>query len=362
MQAITKGKSITCHCWNKDGTKCAFCPNNNDIIIATKDGAGWKEEYCLKQHDSVVTGIDWDTIHDRIVSCSQDRNAYVWTYDDAEKKWKPVLVILRINRAATHVKWSPKGDKFAVASGAKVVSVCHFEEDNDWWVSKHVKKHRSTITRIAWHPNNQLLATASTDFKARIFNCAIREVDGKQVETAWGKKKPFDEPLCEFDCNGWVQGIAFSPSGNRLAFVSHDSTVSVAECHEGAEPTVSVTKMKLLPMMDCMFLDETKIVVAGYDCAPYLVALSGPETWKVVKCLDEKKAPAAAKTASATQSAMKMFQDQASKGTTDASKLAGDVATKHQNTITDIEVYKRNGAMVTEFSTSGLDGQIHWWK
>jgi len=362
MQAITKGKSITCHSWNADGTRCAFCPNNNDVIIAVKEGTTWKQEFVLKQHDSVVTGIDWDRINNRIVTCSQDRNAYVWTFDEQEKAWKPVLVILRINRAATHVKWSPKGDKFAVASGAKVVSVCHFEEENDWWVSKHVKKHRSTVTRIAWHPNNQLLATASTDFKARIFNCAIREVDGRQVETAWGKKKPFDEPLCEFDCAGWVQGIAFSPSGNRLAFVGHDSTVSIAECHDGAEPTLSITKLKLLPMMDCLFLDETKIVIAGHDCAPYLVALTGPETWKVVKCLDEKKAEAPTKAASATQTAMKMFQNQSTKGTADSAKLAGDVATKHQNTITDIEVYKRNSTMVTEFTTSGLDGEIYWWK
>jgi len=360
MLSITKGKSITCHSWNADGTKCAFCPNNNDVIIAAKEGAGWKTEAVLKQHDSVVTGIDWDRIHNRIVTCSQDRNAYVWTYDG--KEWKPVLVILRINRAATHVKWSPKGDKFAVASGAKVVSVCHFEEENDWWVSKHVKKHRSTVTRVAWHPNNQLLATASTDFKARIFNCAIREVDGRQVETAWGKKKPFDEPLCEFDCAGWVQGIAFSPSGNRLAFVGHDSTVSVAECYDGAEPGLYVTKMKLLPMMDCMFLDENRLVVAGHDCAPYLVAPNSEGKWVVQKCVDEKKAAGPAKTASATQAAMKMFQDQSTKGTTDSSKLAGDVATKHQNTITDIEPYKRSGANVTEYTTSGLDGEIFWWK
>lgn len=36
--------------------------------------------------------------------------------------WKPTLVLLRINRAATYVKWSPKEDKFAVASGARWVS------------------------------------------------------------------------------------------------------------------------------------------------------------------------------------------------------------------------------------------------
>lgn len=39
----------------------------------------------------------------------QDRNAYVWTIDD-KGKWKPTLVLLRICRAATCVKWSPNGN------------------------------------------------------------------------------------------------------------------------------------------------------------------------------------------------------------------------------------------------------------
>ena len=37
----------------------------------------------------------------------KDKNAYVWKLDD--KSWKPELVVLRINRAATCCKWSPNG-------------------------------------------------------------------------------------------------------------------------------------------------------------------------------------------------------------------------------------------------------------
>lgn len=73
------------------------------------------------QHDKVITSIDWGKLTNRIVTCSQDRNAYVWTETpDPETGaliWKPTLVLLRINRAATFVRWSPKEDKFAVASG-----------------------------------------------------------------------------------------------------------------------------------------------------------------------------------------------------------------------------------------------------
>ncbi len=46
-----------------------------------------------------------------LVTCSADRNAYVWTRCN-EGKWKPTLVLLRINRAATCVRWSPLGNFF----------------------------------------------------------------------------------------------------------------------------------------------------------------------------------------------------------------------------------------------------------
>ena len=79
---------------------------------------------------SQLAGIDWAPKSDRIVTCGADRNAYVWSQKDGV--WKPTLVILRINRAATFVTWSPLENKFAVGSGARLISVCYFESENDW--------------------------------------------------------------------------------------------------------------------------------------------------------------------------------------------------------------------------------------
>jgi len=111
-----------------------------------------------------------------------------------------------------------------------------------------------------------------------------------------------------------------------------------------------------------MFLDESKIVVAGFDCAPYLVALKGPGQWELIKSLDEKKATAAPAKTNATRAAFTMFQDKATKGTTDSSALKTTVETKHQNTITCIRPYTSSPTAVTEFTTSGLDGAIYFWK
>ena len=48
------------------------------------------------------------------------------------------------------------GNKFAVTSSAKVVPVCHYEQGNDWWVSKTIKKHKSTVLALDWHRNNKV--------------------------------------------------------------------------------------------------------------------------------------------------------------------------------------------------------------
>jgi actin related protein 2/3 complex, subunit 1A/1B len=148
----------------------------------------------IAQHDKQITSIDWAPNTNRIVTASQDRNAYVWQ-QTPEGTWKPTLVLLRINRAATFVRWSPLENKFAVASGARcasllpiaersdqqgfrTISICSFDPENDWWVSKPLRRPiRSTVLSVDWHPNNVLLAAGSADMKARVFSAYIKDID-----------------------------------------------------------------------------------------------------------------------------------------------------------------------------------------
>jgi len=344
---------ITCHAWNADGSKVALCPNNNEIHIYAKKGADYVLESKLAEHDQVVTGIDWGKKSNRIVSCSEDRNAYVWTWKD--NTWKPTLVILRINRCATDVKWSPEENKFAVASGAKCVSVCYFEEDNDWWVSKHIKKHKSTVIKVDWHPNNVLLATGSSDFKCRIFCAFIKGVDKGNPTTPFGSKMVFGECFAEFDTTmGWVQGVQWSPSGNKLAFIGHDSTLCVADVSTG-NAVIDCVKYNDLPFKDLLWTAEDSLVCVGHDCNPTLFQNKGG--WQFVRKLDTGVTASAADLAKGN-SAFKTFQNKVDKAET---ATETKLTTKHQNTITWIIAYKKNGNAVAQYSTSGLDGNLGIW-
>lgn len=201
--------SITAHAWNADRTLLALCPNDTTIQVYKFANNDFTLMETLTQHDAVVTSLAWGHKQNRILSCSQDRNAYVWRFE--EGRWQPTLVLLRINRAATSCAWSPREDKFAVASGSKVVAVCYFDKDYDWWVSKHIKLHSSTVLDVAWHPNNVLIATGCSDSRVRVISAWMKGVDTKDDITndAFGTKLPFETLCTEIKVGGWVHAVAW---------------------------------------------------------------------------------------------------------------------------------------------------------
>jgi len=342
---------ITAHAWNGDRSRVALCPNNNEVHIYKRTGNDFELETTLKEHDSVVTGIDWAPKTNRLLTCSQDRNAYVWTFEAGT--WKPTLVILRINRAATACQWSPKEDKFAVGSGAKLVSVCYFEPDNNWWVSKHIReKVDSTISCIDWHPNNILLAAGGTDGRARVVSGFVSGIDKKddvKGGTAFGNKLPFGTLLAEYQVNGWVQAIQWSPSGNQLAWTSQDSSIHFLSCPAADHKLTSVST-RFLPFRDLVWIGENNVVAVGYDANPTLFVAAGAN-WKFDRLLDVKQAAGAGKSVGAKE----QWQARTNLGSESAGQDT-KLDTQHQNCVSVIRRVD-NGS----FSTTGNDGNIGLW-
>lgn len=376
---------ISCYAQSGSADRLALSPNNNLVYIYRQQDSSWVEETVLEQHDMRVTSIDWAPKTDRIVTCSADRNAYVWTQSDGI--WKPTLVLLRINRAATCVKWSPNEDKFAVGTAAKLVCVCYFEKANDWWVSRHIKKPiKSTVTCIDWHPNNIFLACGSTDYKSRIFSAIVKEVDvdaskptglDKLRQSGWVKKNgtaattngsngeegaiqslaSTGAMLNEFLNSGaWVHDVSFSPDGSKLAWVSHDSSLSVVDSSHSM--TVVTLKTRYLPFLSCVWVSQNSLVAAGHDCCPMLfnhqtTANVGP-VMKFIGRLDRSQ-----KKEADGQNAMRKFKDLDAKADPTQHINAGDscLGTIHQNTIGQIKLCSKSKSV----ATVGLDGKFVVW-
>ena len=129
----------------------------------------------------MITGLDWCPVTDKIISCSIDRNAYVWI-SDGKGKWKPTLAALRISKGASCVAWNNNGTKFTAGSSNGSIIVGHFEAENDWWLCKHLKVNtENTITSIAWHPNGIDIVAGSIDGTVIVTSGYIKNVDQKYV-------------------------------------------------------------------------------------------------------------------------------------------------------------------------------------
>ncbi|EGC42509.1 Arp2/3 complex chain sop2 [Histoplasma capsulatum var. duboisii H88] len=348
---------ITDHSFSADKQTLAVA-KDNVVDLYQKSGSKYTLSDELKGHDKTVTGVDIAPRSGKIVTCSQDRNAYVWERTPAG--WKPTLVLLRINRAATFVRWSPSEQKFAVGSGARAIAVCYFEEENDWWISKHLKKPiRSTITTLAWHPNSVLLAAGSTDSHARVFSSFIKGIEERPEPSAWGERLPFNTVCGEFlnDSAGWIHGCAFSPSGNSLAFTAHDSSVTIVYPSAPDQPPKAMLNIstRLLPFMSLIWNGDNELIAAGHDSEAY--RLSGDESgWQLLGPVDAKARAGADSVRE--ESALNKFRQMDIKGST---KNDTQLQTVHQNTISTVRVYEETGGKVRKFSTSGVDGRIVVW-
>ena len=270
----------------------------NDIRIYQKLAGQWKLIHSLTEHLSRVLAIDWAPKTNQIVSASavrtpftrqrsrtvrfiQDYNAYVWTLEN--DVWKPQMVELqRTNRAVCCAKWSPEGsrvvqkssrtinsfvvrileNKFAIGSSDKNVAICYYEKEQRFWAAEMIKKKpKSTVTCIAWHPNNQLLAVGSCDYRCRLekpscqfsksiflnsaeFTRPISKQSMDKQKHPRGEASPksanffmsYNQVYCSTDLqrggdslrfleSGWIHDVAFSQLGDNIAWVSHNSII-----------------------------------------------------------------------------------------------------------------------------------------
>ncbi|XP_057861255.1 actin-related protein 2/3 complex subunit 1A [Cryptomeria japonica] len=358
---------ITCHAWNAELSMVAVCPNNSEVHIykASPDGSSiWNRIHILQKHDQLISGIDWGMRSNKIVTVSHDRNSYVWSLEGVE--WLPTLVILRLNRAAICVKWSPRENKFAVGSGAKSVCICYYEQDNNWWVSKLIrKKHNSSVTSVAWHPNNVLLATSSADGKCRVFSTFIKGVDTRDSTVSPFCDMKFGEQVVQLDlAYSWAFGAKWSPSGNSLAYVGHSSTIYFID-DVGPSAVAQEVAFRDLPLRDILFLSEKMVVGVGFDCNPMLFAADSNGTWSFVKFLDEKKSTATtSKYGSQFSEAFGKFYGQAKHGSNvDSVEPSRAPGGSHENCITCIVPLPHPGeTTLRHFSTSGMDGKVVIWE
>ncbi len=117
------------------------------------------------------------------------------------------------------------------------------------------------------------------------------DVDGACSAAALGASR-FGEQLLAVDSGAWVLAVAWSPSGDTLAFCSQDSTLTLlpavhlsdAGSLGSAESRLQLLKLPGLPLKCLAFLSDSVLVGAGFDFRPLLFRRQeGSGLWQLVR-------------------------------------------------------------------------------
>jgi actin related protein 2/3 complex subunit 1A/1B len=279
---------ISSHAWNKDGTLLAICPNTPDLLIYKVNGKNAPDLlYTLNEHTQVISSVDFSQ-DGRIVTCSHDRNAYVWTFDKAADTWRPDLVILRLDRAATYCRWASDGKQFVVATGASKFRVCAFDPEQNWWKAFSYSHERPTALTVDFLPDNQHVICATTDRHCRYFTLDETEAPAKKKTSKSGaSKKAREFCLAKWPAQGWVNASAVSPTGAWIALTSQDSYIRFIKADElkGKEAPTRAQNINGLPLLALAFLSDKVLVGGGFDCQPRVFACRGDD-WEDLGLID----------------------------------------------------------------------------
>lgn len=100
-----------------------------------------------------------------------------------------------------------------MGSGGRVIAVCYFVSENNWWLCKHIKRPlRSTVTTVDWHPENKVLVAGSTDYKVRVFSAFISDMEDAPGTSPWGQSNTLGTLLAEFPN---------TPNGGNIYITDH---------------------------------------------------------------------------------------------------------------------------------------------
>lgn len=221
----------------------------------------------------------------------------------------------------------------------------------------------------------------------------------RPAPSVWGEKLPFNTVCGEFDSpyGGWVHDVAFSPSGDCLAFASHDSSVTVVYPSGPEQAPQALYRIEPvgLPFVTLTFVGEGALVAAGHSCQPIMLEGTVGEGWAETRSLDEPDKRKAGGGGSGTSTpglvgrlnnsqAFQAFRAADSKGVAAgaaasgggasaaiASAVAGgarltssgtELLTTHQNTITSVRAFAGTADAVSAISTTGVDGKLVLWQ
>ncbi|KAL0399675.1 UNVERIFIED_CONTAM: Actin-related protein 2/3 complex subunitA [Sesamum radiatum] len=131
----------------------------------------------------------------------------------------------------------------------------------------------------------------------------------------------------------WAFGMRWSPSGNMLAYVGHNSMIYFVD-DVGPSPSAQSVAFRDLPLRDVLFISERMAIGVGFDCNPMVFTADRRGLWSFLRFLDEKITSSSAKSSSQLPGKFGKFYGQSKYGNNDTNETSKTHGRAHENCIT----------------------------
>ena len=208
--------------WSPDGKKIASASADKTVHIW--NATSKSPTLIYRNHTKPVSAIAWSPDSSRIVSGSWDTTVQVWNMQTGRK----LLTCRGFSREVSCVAWSPDG-KY-IASGSWDTTVQVRQADSGRRVFTYTG-HSSPVHAVAWSPATPATSTDSLRIASGSGAAANADIDTTvQIWQAFTG----DNPLLYRDHFHFVDAVAWSPDGKKMASASADTNVQVWNAGTGS--------------------------------------------------------------------------------------------------------------------------------
>jgi len=207
-----RGRVWSC-AWNPQADLLASAGEDKNIRLWTKgDGDSWKCSHVLSDgHTRTIRSVSWSPCGNYLASASFDGTVSIWNKKSGD--WECTVQLEGHENEVKCAAFSKSGLFLATCSRDKSVWLWDVDnEDEEYMCASVMHSHTQDVKRIAWHPTEDILASASYDNNLKMY----REDDDEWITTA---------TLGSHTNTVWA--LAWAPEGNRLASCSEDCTVKI---------------------------------------------------------------------------------------------------------------------------------------